>query len=51
MHHIGNVLTGIILTGNLFQQLVGGNIERLYFNAGYFSIKALATLVIREEIE
>ena len=34
MHHIGNVLTGIILTGNLFQQLVGGNIERLYFNAG-----------------
>ena len=34
MHHIGNVLTGIILKGDLFQQLVGGNIERLYFNAG-----------------
>ena len=26
------VTRGIILTGNLFQQLVGGNIERLYFN-------------------
>ena len=33
VNNVGNVLAGIVLTGYLFEQLVGGNIERFHLDA------------------
>ena len=44
MNNVGNVLACVVLTGDLLEQLVGGDVERLNLDAGVLLSEGLGYL-------